>query len=63
MVGERQRATERGYDDPIQPDINKTHENYHACLTSILDVRISTLPFSLLKNSAVLIFECVLGVT
>ncbi len=37
MVGERQRATLRGYDDPIQPSLDATHENYHNCLSLIFD--------------------------
>uniref|UniRef100_A0A3B4B4Y3 Proline dehydrogenase n=1 Tax=Periophthalmus magnuspinnatus TaxID=409849 RepID=A0A3B4B4Y3_9GOBI len=37
MYQERERAKERGYDDPINPDYESTNEMYHRCLDFVLD--------------------------
>ncbi|XP_029366352.1 proline dehydrogenase 1, mitochondrial isoform X1 [Echeneis naucrates] len=37
MYQERERAAERGYEDPINPDYESTNRMYHRCLDHVLD--------------------------
>jgi len=36
MVQERKRAADKGYEDPIRPDIESTHTNYHRVIDFML---------------------------
>jgi proline dehydrogenase len=42
MVSERQRSIEKNYEDPIQPSISSTHENYNNGVSFLLDEMKST---------------------
>lgn len=49
MIAERRRAEELGIEDPIQPDLENTHKNYHRCLDIMFEVRFAY--FQLIRYS------------